>query len=104
MNNFVKDQILEGLDPNLDAHNVCDEDELFCLKQFQRTHMIRDFAYFPVHPRAVKQYRIQKVLTEDFDLVKYIKSICDYISGTYLVALDLGYFVMKPTKLEESIR
>jgi hypothetical protein len=99
-----KEFIDKYLHLNFDAHNVCDEDELFCSKQFQRTNMIRDFAYFPVHPRAVKQYRIQKVLAEDFDLVKYIKSICDYISGTYLVALDLVYFVMKPTKLEESIR
>ena len=104
MNNFVKDQILEGLDPNLDAHNVCDEDELFCLKQFQRTHMIRDFACFPVHPRAIKQYRIQKVLVENFDLVQYIKNICDYISGTYLIAIDLGYFVLKPTKQADTIR
>jgi hypothetical protein len=104
MNNFVKKQILEGLDPNLDAQNVCDEDELVCLKKFQRTHMIRDFACFPVHPRAIKQYRIQKVLVDDFDLVKYIKNICDYISGTYLIAMDLGYFVMKPTDHDETIR
>ena len=104
MNNFVKKQILAGLDLNLDAHNVCDEDELVCLKKFQRTHMIRDFAFFPEHQRALRQYRIQEVLADDFDLVQYVKNICDYISGTYLIAIDLGYFVMKPTNHDETIR
>ena len=66
--------------------------------------MIRDYAFFPDHNRAVRQYRKQKVFVEDIDLVRYIKNICDYISGTYLIALDLGYFVLKPTKQADTIR
>lgn len=104
MNNFVKKQILEGLDATIDAQDVCDQDELDFLKQYKQTHMIKDFAFFPEHQRALRQYRIQKVLVEDFDLVQYIKNICDYISGTYLIAIDLGYFVLKPTKQADTIR
>jgi hypothetical protein len=66
--------------------------------------MIKYFAFFPEHQQALRQYRIQKVLVDGFDLVQYIKNICDYISGTYLIAIDLGYFVLKPTKQADTIR
>ena len=85
MNNFVKKQILEGLDATIDAQDVCDQDELDFLKQYKQTHMIKDFAFFPEHQRALRQYRIQKVLVEDFDLQIFVIKDTSFIHSTLFV-------------------
>ena len=98
LKSWVLKRIKFRLNPDLDAKSILDEGEMAYVKDNGQKHYIRDYLFVPTHPRPSKTYRIQKVLTEGFDIYEYIHDFTSIITGEFYIAIDLGYFVYKVTE------
>ena len=89
---------IEGLlDPSLTPEDILDKEELQYITKYRHHARIRDFFLVPQHTRSTTTYRIQKIITDNFNFAEFVERCIEDISCEYEVAIDLGYFTVKPT-------
>jgi len=98
LKSWVLKRIKSQLDQELDAKSILDDEELAYVREKGQRHYIRDYLFVPTHSRPSKTYRIQKVLTNSFDIQSWVKDFTSIITGEFHIAIDLGYFVYKVTE------
>ena len=89
-------QIESLLNPKLTAADILDKEELNYVTRHRHHGRIRDFIFVPTHSRSNATYRVQKIITESFDFANFVETVIDEFSGKFEIAIDLGYFAMKP--------
>ena len=97
LKSWVLRRIKFYLNPELDAKSVLDDQELAYVRENGQQAYIRDYLFVPTHKRPTKTYRIQKVLVKGFNIFEFIHDFTSLITGEFHIAIDLGYFVTKPS-------
>lgn len=98
LSGIVLKNIRQYLDPELSAKTILDDEEWSYVRSKRQDHYLKDLLFIPSHNRQRKTYRIQKLLTNDFDIYDFVSDITSHITGEFEVNIDLGYFVDNPTK------
>ena len=98
LKSWVLQRIKFYLNPELKAQSILDDQEMAYVRENGQINYIRDYMFVPTHKRPLKTYRIQKILTEGFDVYEFIHDFTSLITGEFYIAIDLGYFVTKPSE------
>ena len=94
---FVLKKIQRLLDPSLTPEDILDKEELQYLTKYRHHARIRDLLVIPKHNRPSTTYHIQKIITDDFNFAEFVERCTEDITDGYAIAIDLGYFSVKPT-------
>ena len=86
------------LQDEINLREILDQEQYELVKSKNQADYIQD-KLVEYNPNAVYQsFRIQKVITAGTDLNEFFENILELISPVYKVAVDLGYFIVRPEK------
>lgn len=85
------DRFVEQIDYDLDVKNLLPSDEYQILEEEGLVEHTKDHIYVP-NGQGPPAYKITKLVTENFDLVRFMDQIIETIPFPFQVSLNVGFF------------